>query len=128
MCVCVIETLRTAETQAAYYAQGREPLARVNALREKAGLYLLTNAENANKITNAKHSVHQDAGAIDMAPELPGKPGYPWWNAPEEKWEALGELAEKFGIDWCAGGFGKVWAKGWDNPHFELPDMNGGQA
>jgi hypothetical protein len=126
--VCVIETLRTAEVQAAYYAQGRKTLTEVNALRQKAGLYLIGAVENGNRITNATHSVHQEGGAIDLCPEVPGKPGYPWWNAPQEKWEELGRLAEECGIDWCAGGYGQVWAKGWDNPHFELPGDGGGRA
>jgi peptidoglycan L-alanyl-D-glutamate endopeptidase CwlK len=126
--VCVIETLRTAETQAAYYAQGRQPLETVNALRKKAGLYLISWQDNQRKITNAIHSVHQDAGAIDLCPEIPGKPGFPWWNAPQAKWEELGQAAEQFGLDWCAGGYGKVWARGWDNPHFEMPDSDQGGA
>jgi hypothetical protein len=117
----VIETLRTAEVQTAYYAQGRKPLSEVNELRKKAGLYLLSEAENKNIITNAAYSVHQDGGAIDLCPERPDKPGFPWWNAPQGVWEELGALAEEHGLDWCAGGYGKVWAKGWDNPHFEMP-------
>ena len=40
--VIVLETDRTVDTQLAYYAQGRKPLEDVNALRKKAGLYLLT--------------------------------------------------------------------------------------
>ena len=124
--VCVIETLRTADVQAAYYAQGREPLAEVNALRQKAGLYLINEVDNQRRITNATRSVHQEGRAIDLCPEIPGKPGYPWWNAPQEKWEELGRLAEECGLDWCAGGRGQVWAKGWDNPHFELPGGGGG--
>jgi hypothetical protein len=124
--VCVIETLRTAEVQAAYYAQGRKPLAEVNALRQKAGLYLINEADNQKKVTNATHSVHQGGRAIDLCPEIPGKPGFPWWNAPQGKWEELGRLAEGAGLDWCAGGYGQTWAKGWDNPHFEMPEGGGG--
>ncbi|MDR0878951.1 MAG: M15 family metallopeptidase [Treponema sp.] len=126
--VCVIETLRTAGTQAAYYAQGRRPLAEVNALRQKAGLYQLTEKENLKKVTDATHSVHQDGGAIDLCPEIPGKADWPWWNAPMEKWEEIGLRGEEFGLDWCAGGYGKLWAKGWDNPHFEMPDPDDGGA
>ena len=121
--VLVIETLRTAEVQAAYYAQGRKPLAEVNGLRGKAGLYLLSEAENKNKVTNATYSVHQEGGAIDLCPEQPDRKGYPWWNAPDDVWEKLGVLAERHGLDWCAGGHGKIWAKGWDNPHFEMPEQ-----
>lgn len=36
----VFEGRRSKETQEAYYAQGREPLEKVNALRKAVGLYL----------------------------------------------------------------------------------------
>jgi hypothetical protein len=55
-----------------------------------------------------------------MCPEIPGKPGYPWWNAPQEVWEKIGKIAEECGLDWCAGGYGQTWGKDWDNPHFEM--------
>jgi hypothetical protein len=117
--VVVIETDRTQDIQNAYYAQGRESLDTVNALRAKAGLYLLK--EGANTIiTNARVSNHTGGRAVDIAPELPGKTGYPWWNAPQQVWEELGTIAEECGLDWCAGGYGQTWGKGWDNPHFEL--------
>jgi hypothetical protein len=117
--VLIIETDRSQEVQDAYYAQGRKPLEEVNRLRETAGLYLLKERENTI-CTNAKVSNHTGGNAIDLCPEIPGKPGYPWWNAPMEAWEAMGTLAETCGLDWCAGGAGQTWGKGWDNPHFEL--------
>ena len=50
--VLISETLRDQNVQEAYYAQGRKPLEEVNALREKAGLYRLTEGENKATITN----------------------------------------------------------------------------
>jgi hypothetical protein len=117
--VLIIETNRSQEIQDAYYAQGRLGIDEVNRLREKAGLYLLKEREN-NIVTNAKVSNHTGGNAVDICPEIEGKPGFPWWNAPLEVWEQLGHLAETCGLDWCAGGFGQTWGKGWDNPHFEI--------
>ena len=117
--VLIIETDRTQDVQNAYYAQGRENVETVNQLRQNAGLYLLKERENTI-ITNAKVSNHTGGNAVDIAPEIEGKPGYPWWNAPSWVWEKIGLLGEKCGLDWCAGGWGQTWGKGWDNPHFEL--------
>jgi peptidoglycan L-alanyl-D-glutamate endopeptidase CwlK len=119
LAVLVIETDRSQAVQNAYYAQGRQALEAVNRLRAAAGLYLITERENT-VITNARVSNHTGGNAVDMCPEIDGKPGYPWWNAPSWVWEHMGRLAEQCGLDWCAGGYGQVWGKGWDNPHFEL--------
>jgi len=115
----VIETDRTQLIQNAYFAQGRESLEEVNRLRGIAGLGPITAEEN-RIVTNARVSNHTGGGAIDMCPEVKGKPGQPWWNAPQEIWEKIGKIAEECGLDWCAGGYGQVWARNWDNPHFEL--------
>jgi len=117
--VLIIETDRSQAVQDAYYAQGRQNIEEVNRLREKAGLYLLKERENTI-VTNARVSNHTGGNAVDICPEIVGKPGYPWWNAPEKVWEEIGGIAEACGLDWCAGGFGQTWGKGWDNPHFEL--------
>jgi hypothetical protein len=117
--VVIIETDRTQAVQDAYYAQGRQTTGTVNSLRKAAGLYPLTDSEN-KIITNAKVSNHTGGNAVDIAPEKIGLRGYPWWNAPQSVWEEIGALAEQCGLDWCAGGYGQTWGKGWDNPHFEL--------
>jgi hypothetical protein len=117
--VVVIETDRQQIVQNAYHAQGREKLEVVNSLRKIAGLYPITERENVI-ITNARVSNHTGGGAMDACPDIPGKPGYPWWNAPQEVWEKMGRIAEERGLDWCAGGYGQTWGKGWDNPQFEL--------
>ena len=115
----IIETDRSQEVQDAYYAQGRSGLDQVNTLRRRAGLYEIKERENT-VITHAKISNHTGGNAVDICPEMPDKPGYPWWNAPSWVWEKLGRIAEECGLDWCAGGYGQTWGKGWDNPHFEL--------
>lgn len=117
--VLIIETEREQAVQDAYYAQGRQDLDAVNRLREAIGLHLLGEFEN-KIVTNAKVSRHTGGNAVDIAPEVPGKPGQPWWNAPMWTWERIGAVAETCGLDWCAGGYGQTWGKGWDNPHFEL--------
>jgi peptidoglycan L-alanyl-D-glutamate endopeptidase CwlK len=125
--VLIIETDRSQAVQSAYYAQGRRPLEEVNQMRRAAGLYLLKERENT-AITNAAISNHTGGNAVDMCPEIAGKPGYPWWNAPSWVWEKMGLLAEECGLDWCAGGFGQTWGKGWDNPHFELMETARGEG
>jgi peptidoglycan L-alanyl-D-glutamate endopeptidase CwlK len=117
--VVIIETDRTQAVQDAYYAQGRQELAVVNGLRKAAGLPPLKERENT-VITNARVSNHTGGNAVDMCPEIAGKPGYPWWNAPATVWQRMGTMAEECGLDWCAGGYGQTWGKGWDNPHFEF--------
>lgn len=55
------ETHRPLNVQAAYFAQGRQDLAAINALRKAAGLYLIGPEEAKVVITNAKpgQSAHQ---------------------------------------------------------------------
>lgn len=119
--ICISETLRTTEVQAAYYARGRRPYSVVQELYKTAGLGEISEADAAKKVTNCdgvkNKSRHQGGGAIDM---VPVKNGSAWWTAPEQTWTEIGMFAEKFGLDWCAGGYGQTWGKGWDNPHFEL--------
>jgi len=51
-------TDRTYQEQTAYFAQGRETLDKVNALRKIAGLWLITEEENKKKITWTMNSEH----------------------------------------------------------------------
>lgn len=129
--VLISETLRDDNVQKAYYAQGRKPLDEVNALRKEAGLYLLTEGENKNIITNcdgvkykSNHQTRDGSGygyAIDLVPAKENKYGNLtfWWNAPQDVWEKLGAIAEENGLDWVSGGIGENWSFK-DNPHFEL--------
>lgn len=118
----VLETLRTAETQAAYYAQGREKPESVNKLRVIAGLPPISEAEANRIITKAKKSKHQDGNALDIVPILNKR--IPWIpDTPEkvETWKKLGEVGESCGFSW-----GGRWTPldknglGWDLPHFEI--------
>lgn len=56
--VFVTFTRRTEAEQAALYAQGRDTLDRVNALRDLAGLPAITAAENAHEVTWTHASKH----------------------------------------------------------------------
>ena len=56
--VFVTFTRRTTEEQAALWAQGRDTLDRVNALRSLVGMPPITAAENANCVTWTKNSKH----------------------------------------------------------------------
>ena len=51
-------TARTVKEQIALYAQGRQPLEEVNALRRIAGIYEITAAENKRKVTSTLKSQH----------------------------------------------------------------------
>jgi peptidoglycan L-alanyl-D-glutamate endopeptidase CwlK len=116
----VLETLRTIEVQKAYYAQGRKPLAEINELRKKAGLYLLGEAEGKKIITNTMQSVHLDGRAADIVPVIDGK--IPWNITADnaELWLAFGRLGQEAGLEW-----GGTWALlnrfgiGWDAPHYQ---------
>ncbi|MDR2785470.1 MAG: M15 family metallopeptidase [Treponema sp.] len=117
----VLETLRTYVVHEAYYAQGRRPLAEINELRKKAGLYLLSEAEGKKIVTQTMQSIHLSGRAADIVPVLDGK--IPWTitagNA--ELWLAFGRLGEESGLQW-----GGSWAPldrfgiGWDAPHYQI--------
>jgi peptidoglycan L-alanyl-D-glutamate endopeptidase CwlK len=117
----VVETLRTRAVQEAYYAQGRKPLAEINELRKKAGLYLLGEAEGKRIITRTMESVHLTGRAADIVPVLDGK--IPWTITAEnaELWLAFGRLGREAGLEW-----GGSWMPldkfgiGWDAPHYQL--------
>jgi peptidoglycan L-alanyl-D-glutamate endopeptidase CwlK len=119
----VVETLRSPEVQAAYYAQGRKPLEEINTLRKKAGLYLLGEAEGKRIVTRTMHSVHFTGKAADIAPVIDGK--IPWNVTSREiagLWLAFGRLGREAGLEW-----GGAWPPldkygiGWDAPHYQLP-------
>lgn len=65
--ITVAEGYRTNAVQAAYYAQGREPLSKVNQLRKAAGLLPISQAQN-NIITYAPAgtSAHNVYAAADI--------------------------------------------------------------
>jgi hypothetical protein len=119
--------LRTYAEQLALHAQGRMPLADVNAHRKKAGMpWMITEEENKGKVTWTMSSKHFPDGngksrAFDVVVLKNGRT--PSWDI---KWdgdkdnigdyEELAKMAEMVGL--VAGGH---WDKP-DWPHFQLPD------
>ena len=87
----VIETYRTLDRQQELYRQGRETPGPI--------------------VTWTLRSKHIIGLAVDIVPE---KDGRPWWDAPHERWQALGRMAEGLGLVW-GGRF-----KSPDCPHVEM--------
>lgn len=115
--VAIVETLRTRETQEAYYAQGRKPLEYVNLLRHKAGLWAITAKENRRKVTKTMDSKHFHGTAFDVALV---REGGCTWNLKEDMndndiadYDEIGPIGESVGLTW-----GGRWS--WpDRPHFQ---------
>jgi peptidoglycan L-alanyl-D-glutamate endopeptidase CwlK len=116
----VVETLRTQAVQTAYYAQGRKPLAEINELRKKAGLYLLGETEGKRIVTKTMNSVHLTGRAADIVPVIDGK--IPWNITADNAalWRTFGALGQEAGLEW-----GGSWTPldrfgiGWDAPHYQ---------
>ena len=119
--------MRTREQQDALFAQGRNDLNHVNALRIRAGLPRISAADNAATVTNARggqsnHNLTQvllargriavdivNGYAVDIVDKRFG------WNVPDPQfWNDLGELAKKYGCSW-----GGDWSKP-DPAHVEM--------
>ena len=116
--VTVIETLREQDVQDAYYAQGRDTLENINALRKKAGLWPIGIKESKKRVTDSRILVYKGVGhgngmAIDLCP-MAGK--IVWWGAPVETWERLGTIGEASLLEW-----GGRWKTFRDCPHFQYP-------
>lgn len=115
-------TLRTADEQAALYAQGRQLLSIVNAMRGKAGMSPIIDAEN-KVITNAannRKSWHGYGLAFDIAITDPTGKKIDWtkasdWNNDDiDDWVQVGTLAEECGLEW-GGNFTNMY----DPPHYQ---------
>ena len=115
------ETYRPANVQLAYHAQGRKPLAEINALRTAAGLPLIGTAEAGKIITNAMpgQSAHgfNPARAFDVQMlNLNGE--VDWSNAPYTAFAAYVKVAaEKLRVAVSQGAY---WPRFADFPHTEL--------
>jgi hypothetical protein len=119
----VTMVLRTYAMQAAIYAQGRQDTAAVNALRAQVQLAPITDAENAEKVTNAPpgESAHQFGYAADVVPDMPGNPPAfdPDWDVLHPSWSDF--LAKALT---CGLAEGAQWtAPKRDYPHLYLNEM-----
>lgn len=135
----VTYTFRTYDEQAALYAQGRKPLAEVNALRAKAGLYLIKeylgkdkkiHSDNDYTVTNCDgiqvskggtgRSAHQLGTALDVVPDLdPSEKEVPGWPAPTDpRWGKIAEAFKRNGFDW-----GGDWKDFPDYPHYQYREV-----
>ena len=115
------ETYRPANVQLAYHAQGRKPLAEINALRAAAGLAAIGTAEAGKVITNAMpgQSAHgfNPARAFDVQMlKLNGE--VDWSDAPYTSFAAYVKVAaEKLHVAVSQGAY---WPRFADFPHTEL--------
>lgn len=115
--VSIVQTLRTMETQTAYYAQGRNNLEEVNRLRKIANLYLITEKENT-KVTNAKAglSPHNYGLAFDFAPIVNGKVD---WNA-ISLFKKCGAIAKTLNVEGYVLEWGGDFKSLVDYPHLQM--------
>jgi LAS superfamily LD-carboxypeptidase LdcB len=113
--VMVTSGYRTFKEQTALYAQGRQSLSAVNALRKDAGMSPISATANKDIVTKVKAggSFHNYGLAVDVVPLKAN--GQPDWKAPSSTWKAIGAAGKKQGLEW-----GGDWAKFKDQPHFQL--------
>lgn len=109
--VAINETLRDLSTQMAYFVRGRMEPKYVKQFYSAAGLYEIGDVEARTVCTNTLRSNHMSGRAADF---VPVKNGRPWWNAPQEVWNIMGEIGEGCGLKW-----GGRWKDLPDSPHFE---------
>lgn len=124
--VLVYCTYRSSDEQAALYAQGREDLPMVNALRKAVKLAPI--APEANRIvTRAKpgQSMHEYRCAIDLVPIESGKP---IWDSNHALWKRIGMIGKWAGLEWAGD-----WQTFTEYPHFQyvgglkLEDLKAGK-
>lgn len=99
----ITQSRRSREQQAAYYAQGRFPLADVNKLRNVVGLPAIMEGENRRTVTNAAPgtSMHEPWPVLGLAADL----CYAFDDPYKEEdhtltWDEIGALAERAGLTW----------------------------
>lgn len=118
--------LRTYEEQIALYAQGRQSLQAVNALRNKAGMVPILEKDNGYEVTwtmNSKHFPNAEGKgrAFDFALLVPGKKIITWdtkWDADHDgvpEYLECANLAKECNLE-----SGVFWKKP-DTPHIQLP-------
>ena len=119
--VIFTDTLRTGAEQDAYYAQGRQDVNTVNALRRLANMAPIT--QSANRIiTRASKgsSWHEYGLAFDIAIVDPTGRKIVWdntsdWNQDSvDDWAQVGSLGDEVGLEW-GGNFTSIY----DAPHYQ---------
>jgi peptidoglycan L-alanyl-D-glutamate endopeptidase CwlK len=122
-------TRRSIHEHEALYAQGREPLEKVNELRKAVGLWALKEEENQRPVTwtlKSRHIVFDEkerARAFDVA--LVRDKQFVWDLKVDinendlNDWEEIGRIGESAGLEW-----GGRWAKP-DRPHFQEAEHTG---
>ena len=115
------ETARPAAVQNAYYAQGRQPLVAINALRHLAGLEPIGTVEAGRKITNAQagQSPHGFLPSRAFDVKLVKPDGSVTWDetAYNDFAPYVKAAAEKLKIPVSIGAY---WPRFKDFPHTEL--------
>lgn len=111
----VTMVLRTYNEQAALYAQGREDLADVNALRSAVGWAAITEGEN-NEVTKAEpgYSWHSFGLAADF---VPMNGNNPIWSLSDPAWAKVIAAAESCGL-----ASGSKWTEP-DTPHLQPQEL-----
>jgi peptidoglycan L-alanyl-D-glutamate endopeptidase CwlK len=114
----IFEGVRIEKVQAAYFAQGREPLEAVNRARKEAGLYLLTSEKQNYKITWTMRSKHLEGLAMDILPAQPN--GESTWDLAHyrKQFELIRDAGREAGLV-C----GADWPEAQrDWPHYEVKE------
>jgi len=118
----ITQTLRTEAEQYAYWCKGRLPLPDVNGAMLKAGLPIISPAENVivTKAKSASSSFHGYGLAFDICIELADGKHVTFDDNADTNgdgipdWDQVGGLAEECGLEW-GGNFSSIP----DKPHFQ---------
>lgn len=110
----ISQGVRSWNEQNAYWLQGRQPTAAVNAARQAVGLAPITDAQNV-RVSDAApgQSNHNYGFAVDFVVESDA--GVLDWNAGDDRWAAIVSLAPSCGLR-----SGACWG---DRPHVELEEV-----
>ena len=114
---CVVEGRRAEEVQHALYAQGREPIQRVNELRVAAGLPTINKNKNY-EVTWTLKSKHIIGDAVDLAPYINGSIDWNNTQAFHKISDAMMEASKQLNTPIKWGVISK--GKRIDLPHYEL--------
>jgi peptidoglycan L-alanyl-D-glutamate endopeptidase CwlK len=103
--------LRSIEEQEALYAQGREDIVKVNALRKLAGMPPLGTKNRIVTHARPGYSLHNFGLAFDVVPLDAGKP---IWDASHPVWQRIGNTGKEANLEWAGD-----WKRFKEYPHFQ---------